>query len=134
MSPAGAARLRSIAGALAVIDLVIVGLVARRSRLTRPFLGPAGGDLSVWSHGIIGTYTVAQAAIAVRPTRTGALTLATLRGVLVGGDLMLLARGRSVDRRTGAVTALGNTCFALAALATTGTQKVWTDGSTTRSK
>lgn len=108
--------LRAVAGGLAVIDLAMVVLVSRRSRLATPFLGPPDEDLSAWSRGAIATYTLAQAAIAVRPTPGGARVLATLRGVLIGGDLMLATRGRGVDRRCGVVAAIGNALFAIAAM------------------
>ena len=116
MNALRARSLRSVSGTLALIDLVLVVLLFRRSPLTRPFLGPHDEDLSAWSHGVIATYTLAQAAIALRPSPAAARTLATLRLVLVGGDVMLATRGRSVDRRTGVLTAAGNTLFAAAAL------------------
>jgi hypothetical protein len=80
------------------------------------FLGPKDGDLFTWSAGVIAAYTAAQAAIAVRPSREAARLLAALRLVLIGGDVMLARRGRTVDRRLGVLTAFANGVFAAAAL------------------
>jgi|GEM_PF-6514873 len=108
-------RVRLVAGGLAIADLGMLAVLRRRPQLTVPLLGPSTGDLSTWSAGVIGTYTLAQAAIAARPSREGARLLMALRLVLIGGDVMLARRGRSVDRRWGVVTAIGNSLFALAA-------------------
>jgi hypothetical protein len=116
MRAQNAPAVRAIAGGLTAVDLAMVALLARRSRLMTPFVGPPDDDLYAWSTGVIATYTVAQAAIAIRPTRGGARLLASLRAVLIGGDLMMAARGRRVFRPWGLMAAAGNLALALAAM------------------
>jgi hypothetical protein len=107
-------RLRSMAGGLAVVDVVFLAALLARRPVVRPMVGPESDDLATWTAGVVGTYTVAQAAIALRPTPEGARLLAVLRAVLIGGDLAIAWRGRHVGR-LGVPTAVGNA--ALAALA-----------------
>lgn len=116
MSTATESRVRLVAGFLAAADIGLLAVMRRRPRLVAGFVGPKDGDLFTWSEGVIATYTAAQAIIAVRPSTEAARTLAILRLALIGGDLMLARRGRTVDRRLGVVTAVGNGLFASAAL------------------
>ncbi len=109
-------RLRQLAGGLTAVDVALLGVLWWRPHLTAPFIRPSDSDLSAWSRGVIATYVLAQGAIAARPTPDGAQRLAMLRSVLIGGDLLLLVRGRTVDRRWGALTAIGNGALAIVAL------------------
>jgi hypothetical protein len=116
MPATGERRVQLLAGGLAGADAGLLAVRRCRPQLTKGFLGPADADLSTWSAGVIGAYTLAQLAVAVRPSAEAARHLVTLRLVLIGGDLMLARRGRTVDRRWGVATAVGNSLFATALL------------------
>lgn len=107
--------LRIVAGTLALADLVFALAVWRRWRITTRVLGPHDEDLSRFSHGVIATYTLAQALVALRPTPAGARSVAALRATLIGGDLALALGGRGVDRRLSLPIAAANATFAWAA-------------------
>ena len=103
--------LRTLSGGLAAVDLVFLGLLLARRPIVRSLVGPEDDDLATWTAGVVGTYTLAQAVVARRPSAEGARQLALLRAVLIGGDLAIAWRGRRVGR-LGVPTALGNAALA----------------------
>jgi hypothetical protein len=111
--------LRTLSGGLAAVDLVLLALLLARHPIVRPLVGPEDDDLATWTAGVVGTYTLAQAAIARRPSPEAARQLALLRAVLVGGDLTTAWRGRRVGR-FGVATAVGNAALAWLAWRTAG--------------
>ena len=74
-------------GALAGIDLVFAGLLARRHPLPDWAFGDSEGVWRTWAVGNLLAYTAVQAAVAARPSPAGYRAVALLRGQVVPAHL-----------------------------------------------